>query len=361
MSLDRSLIHFDHYSLRNGSKGTHKVINPNFILPSQFLKKIRPFIPITTNNYRKAFISSLTAPNFEKDDDKDTILIQKTMTYFKNLGIDDEEIILNCIKRELFFEEIVKHEKDNTTEEFIRTEIAKEIDRIKEEKEKLEKDIHAQERRNERLITIKENEKKELLKEKDKAVTKLKSTVSNKDERIQQLEDKLSSFEKEREKDKEERRKEKEIAEFEKILSEWSKNKEEYIAKSLSADIPSFRRNTVYFIFVFLITILPIIIGFILKANDQIIKNIEAKGISQYYIWCGLTVIFIIELFGRAYLFNKEKIKNGWEWFLAFFRKSKYKSIIEKRRKIHETDYIDKIGQRPNINQIEKIQTPNIL
>ena len=68
LTLDRSLIHFDHYALQNESTEYHKVINPNFILPSLFIKKIRPFIPISTDNYRKAFISSLTAPNFEKDD-----------------------------------------------------------------------------------------------------------------------------------------------------------------------------------------------------------------------------------------------------------------------------------------------------
>ncbi|MBS0646227.1 MAG: hypothetical protein JSR97_06515 [Verrucomicrobia bacterium] len=351
LTLDRSLIHFDHYSLRNESKGTHKVINPNFIQPSQFIKKIRPFIPISTNNYRKAFISSLTAPNFEKDDDKGTILIQKTMTYFKNLGIDDEEVILNCIKRELFLEELVKHEKDNTTEEFIKTEIAKEIDRIKEEKEKLEKDILSQEKRTEKLIEIKEKEKKEILKEKETAVIKLESKVSNKDERIQQLEDKLTSFEKERELEKEERKKEKAFANFEKTLSQWNANKEEYISKQLSSDIPTFRKHTLYFTYVLLITICPIVVGFILKANEQIIAKIESYGINQWYVWCGLTLVFIVELFGRAYLFNKEKVKNGWEWFVAFFKKSKYKSIMDTRRKVHEEDYINKNGQKPQYDE----------
>ena len=351
LTLDRSLIHFDHYSLRNESKGTHKVINPNFIQPSQFIKKIRPFIPISTNNYRKAFISSLTAPNFEKDDDKGTILIQKTMTYFKNLGIDDEEVILNCIKRELFLEELVKHEKDNTTEEFIKTEIAKEIDRIKEEKEKLEKDILSQEKRTEKLIEIKEKEKKEILKEKETAVIKLESKVSNKDERIQQLEDKLTSFEKERELEKEERKKEKAFANFEKTLRQWNANKEEYISKQLSSDIPTFRKHTLYFTYVLLITICPIVVGFILKANEQIIAKIESYGINQWYVWCGLTLVFIVELFGRAYLFNKEKVKNGWEWFVAFFKKSKYKSIMDTRRKVHEEDYINKNGQKPQYDE----------
>jgi len=354
LTLDRSLIYFDHYALRNESKGTHKVINPNFIQPSQFIKRIRPFIPISTNNYRKAFISSLTAPNFEKDDDKGTILIQKTMTYFKNLGIDDEEVILNCIKRELFLEELVKHEKDNTTEEFIKTEIAKEIDKIKEQREKLEKELLSQEKRTEKLIEIKDNEKKEILKEKETVVTKLESKVSDKDERIQQLEDKLSSFETERALDKEERRKEKVLASFEKELNQWTSNKEKYISESLTSDIPTFRNHTLYFTYVFLITICPIVVGFILKANDHIIAKIESYGINQWFVWGGLTLIFIIELFGRAYLFNKEKVKNGWEWFVAFFKKTKYKSILETRRKIHEAVFIIKNGQKPTLEQHEK-------
>lgn len=111
LTLDRSLVHFDNYILRKESYNKSRTINPCFISPSIFIKKIRPFIPITTNNYRKAFISSLTAPSFEKQSDEETILVQKSMTYFKNLGIEDEEIILNCIKRELFLEDFAKHEK----------------------------------------------------------------------------------------------------------------------------------------------------------------------------------------------------------------------------------------------------------
>ena len=182
----------------------------------------------------------------------------------------------------------------------------------------------------------------------------MESTVSNKDERIQQLEDKLTSFEKEREKDREERRKDKKIANYEKALSQWTANKEQYIAESLSADIPTFRKHTLYFTYVLLITICPIFVGFILKANEHIIESIEAYGINQWYVWCGLTLIFFIELFGRAYLFNKEKVKNGCEWFIALFKKSKYKSIMESRRKLHETTYISESGQIPTLEHDEK-------
>ncbi len=354
LTLDRGLIHFDHYISRIENKGSHKVINPNFIQPSQFIKKLRPFIPISTNDYRKAFISSLTAPNFVKEDDKGTILIQKTMTYFKNLGIDDEEVIFNCIKRELFLEDLAKHEKDNTTEEFIKTEIAKEIDRIKEENASLEAEIVSQEKHKEKLIEIKEKEKKELLKEKDHAVQKMVSVVSNKDERIQHLEDELSSFKKELESDRKERIRERELANFKEALNNWNGKKEEYIAKMLNADIPIFNRNTIYFTFVFLFTICPIIVGFILKANDHIIAEIEKYGISQWWIWGILTLIFIIELFGRAYIFNKEKIKSGWEWLLAFLNKRMYSRVMAERKKIHESDFISNNEEKPTIDQYQE-------
>ena len=100
LNLDRSLIHFDHYSLSisNGKKE----INPNFILPSIFIKKIRPFLPIVTSDYQKAFISALTAPSIEVEDNRESIAIQRSMSYFKNLGIESEEIILDCIRDELF-------------------------------------------------------------------------------------------------------------------------------------------------------------------------------------------------------------------------------------------------------------------
>ena len=151
--------------------------------------------------------------------------------------------------------------------------------------------------------------------------------------------------------EKEERKKEKAFANFEKTLSQWNANKEEYISKQLSSDIPTFRKHTLYFTYVFLITIFPIVVGFILKANDQIIAKIESYGINQWYVWCGLTLVFIVELFGRAYLFNKEKVKNGWEWLVAFFKKSKYKSIMDTRRKVHQEDYINKNGQKPQYDE----------
>ncbi|UPT67839.1 MAG: hypothetical protein M0D57_04015 [Sphingobacteriales bacterium JAD_PAG50586_3] len=141
LTLDNSLIHFDQYKLRKENEGLIKSINPNFVMPSIFLKKIRPFIPIVTNDYRKAFVTSLTSISVSNDDEKNSVLVQKSMSYFKNMGIDDEEIIISCIKRELFLEEFEEHEKDNTADGFIKSEVGKEIEHLKADKHTIEKSL----------------------------------------------------------------------------------------------------------------------------------------------------------------------------------------------------------------------------
>ena len=81
--------------------------------------------------------------------------------------------------------------------------------------------------------------------------------------------------------------------------------------------------NLLYLSFVFIVTILPIIIGFILKANKTLNTWMETLGNNQLYIWLILVLIFVIELFGRSYIFNKEKVKNGWIWLRKILLKSK--------------------------------------
>lgn len=387
LTLDRSLIHFDHYSLRNENKGAHKIINPNFILPSIFIKKIRAFIPISTNDYRKAFITSLTAPNFEKEDDRETILVQKSMTYFKNLGIEDEDIILSCIKRELFLENLAIHEKDNTSDDFIKSEISNEIDKIKIEKENLEISLRQQEIKTNELIKEKEEEKKIISKEKenleltlkkqelkadkiikakeeqniliskekDIMVSQLEDSVVGKESIITNLENRIKSIEEQRENEITLREQDRIKLEHEIKISEWNDKKNQFISEKWNKEIPVLRKNTAYTFIVLCLTLCPVIIGFVLKANDEIIEKIENLGINQWYVWGVLSIIFIVELFGRSYIFNKEKVKNGWDWFIAFFSKYKYEKIMISKKNIYEKQYIIDFGEKPTLNLIEHI------
>jgi hypothetical protein len=336
LTLDRSLVHFDNYILRKESYNKSKTINPSFISPSIFTKKIRPFIPITTNNYRKAFISSLTAPSFEKQSDEETILVQKSMTYFKNLGIEDEEIILSCIKRELFLEDFAKHEKDKTSEEFIKSEIAFEIDKLKKHTEQLEA---------EKSKIIKEKEI--LSEEKEITVSKLETTVNQKDTAISSLELRLLKLEEEKQKDREDRKREQEQADLEKRKNKWEIEKGSFIAKKMEEDISILRNSVKYFLKISLITVLPVIIGFILKANKTLSEWIESLGQNQWWIWGGLTTFFLIEILGRSYLFDKDKMKIGWQWLCAYFDKSIDNKVMKKRKDTFEAAYIKISGDKP--------------
>ncbi|MBN8700771.1 MAG: hypothetical protein J0L54_14280 [Chitinophagales bacterium] len=182
LTTDRSLIYFDQYLLRKEGQGMHEVINPNFMMPSLFIKKIRPFIPIITNNYRKAFISSLTAPTVHKESESEkerTILTQKSLTYFKNLGIDDEDVICSIIKKELFLEELSRHEEDNSVDEFIKSEISKEIQDLKHQRDSLENEITNQKKFTEEALLKEKSAKVQIAKEKDSILLEKKIEIND--------------------------------------------------------------------------------------------------------------------------------------------------------------------------------------
>ncbi len=274
LTLDRSLIRFDNYILRKEAFINSKIVNPNFISPSIFIRKIRPFIPIITNNYRKAFISSLTAPSFDKENEEDTILTQKSMSYFKSLGIEDEEIILNLIKRELFLQDFAKHEKNKTAEEFIKSEVANEIEKLKKQKEHLER----QKEYLEKDIAQKEVEKSSILKERERIieeknqaneateliVSQYESTLLNKNSKIESLEGKLNEIAEEVAREKEERIKAQGLADLEKKQNSWEKEKASFLSEKVSMASLNSRKAVKYFLKVVVITILPILIGIIL-------------------------------------------------------------------------------------------------
>ncbi len=136
LTLDRGLINFDKY-VNHKTKGHSDLVAPNFMLPSIFLRKIRPFIPIITKDYKKAFISSITANTLENGGSNSEV-VQRTMSYFKKLGIDDEDLIIKIIKQELFFKKFLESEKEDKQEEFLQAEVDKAYARIKEDKDKLE-------------------------------------------------------------------------------------------------------------------------------------------------------------------------------------------------------------------------------
>lgn len=158
LTLDRVLIEFDRFATGRNAKGRDDIA-PNFMLPSIFLRKIRPFIPIVTDDYKKAFITSITSNTLDTSLPQYSDAVQRSMTYFKKLGIDDYDLIISIIKHELFFKEFIESEKEDKQEEFIRSEIDKAYEQIKLEKEQAKEELKQAEKK--RIVEI-ENEKQKI-------------------------------------------------------------------------------------------------------------------------------------------------------------------------------------------------------
>jgi hypothetical protein len=84
-----------------------------------------------------------------------------------------------------------------------------------------------------------------------------------------------------------------------------------------------------YYLFVTLITIMPILLGLIFKLITPINNYIMTLGNNHWFVWGVLLILFLIEIQGRSYLFNKDKVKDGWDWLITLlsFKYYDYKSL----------------------------------
>lgn len=340
LTLDRSLIGFDQHTIKTKSENDQDVINPNFVLPSLFIKKLRPFIPIITNNYRKAFITSLTVPDYEKEDFEESLVVQKSMSFFKKLGIDDEEIIINCIKRELFLNDFLQHEKDNTVELFIKSEIAIEIDQIKDEKESLTQKIKDIDIDNtEKIITL-NHEKDEIVKDKisivskkDNDIEKLEDNLSKKEKTIENLNERIEKIEKEQKRVNSENEEKIRKHKFTNTIKTWESKKNDFVTEQWILREKEYAKALIYSIIVFLFLLLVIAAGLILKVEMKIISTIVSYGINEWFIWGGLILLIAIALFARSFIFDKTKVKDGWIWLITKFNKKNKTELKAKKEK----------------------------
>lgn len=64
-----------------------------------------------------------------------------------------------------------------------------------------------------------------------------------------------------------------------------------------------------------LFTFLPIIIAVLLRATlDEKLKEL---GNHQWWIWGLLAIVTLAELYARAYIINKDKVRSGWGWLTS--------------------------------------------
>lgn len=131
VTLDKTLVKFDLYELKKKAVG---IIIPTFFKPSILLNKLLRQAPLKTKeNYLRAFISTISTPALEENNYSSRVAI-RSLKYFHRMGIDNESLILDCLKDELFLKNFEKNENsEEELEIFVESEINKQIN-IKTEK-----------------------------------------------------------------------------------------------------------------------------------------------------------------------------------------------------------------------------------
>ena len=108
-----------------------------------------------------------------------------------------------------------------------------------------------------------------------------------------------------------------------------NKDAENYSNSQWNLHVAELNSNLNYFFGVALATILPILIAVLLKVNPTLNAWMEGLGQWKFSIWAILVIILLTEMLGRSYIFNKERVRSGYNRFIKIISgKSKnYKSI----------------------------------
>jgi hypothetical protein len=135
VTLDKRLIKFDNYLIMKKKDGINI---PVFFSPSILLKKLLKYSPVKSDDYRRAFIKTLSTPALENNSYTSKIAI-RSVKYFYNMGISDEKMILNCIKDEMFLSKFKELESNSELlDEFVESEIQKNYQKLSEDLNDLE-------------------------------------------------------------------------------------------------------------------------------------------------------------------------------------------------------------------------------
>jgi hypothetical protein len=318
VTLDKTLIKFDLYRLRRKTVGT---LIPTFFKPSILLKKLLRQAPLKVKeSYLRAFIKTISTPAIDNNNHSSKVAI-RSIKYFHKMGIDNEKLILDCLKDELFLKSFEKKENDTQElEDFFESEINKQIT----------------------IKTEKIEELKDSLKEKDDRITKVTMHTSETRKKnkllhneVENLKDIVSLFGRELKKIKERKSKsnsksfqldifdEKESIQVDNEIKEKDRKNKNLTEKIIEEKLKN--RNHLGYLYIFISCVVLFMILMIYMFQDRtwnfikkLIENIgtfsDVKKSITYIIFT--LVLALIDI----YIFNKVR--------LIFFNKKAKKEFI---------------------------------
>jgi hypothetical protein len=115
---------------------------------------------------------------------------------------------------------------------------------------------------------------------------------------------------------------------------EYDKEKASYVNTEWGKVKRNQNSDLLFSTIVFLLNLAIAISAVILTSTTKLKNWISEFGIWQIALIVFYALIIVIEIFGSKYIFNKEKLKNGWFWLTLFFdsdRKMEFKETTKKR------------------------------
>jgi len=140
LTLDDALLRFDRYMIDRKRLPTNTA--PTFFLPSLLLRRLRGFIPLNTTDYRKAFFRAVSTKTFDPENKPLSALVQRSVSYFNALGIDNPQIMMQILSDEIFLTGLEEADKKGQGEEFTRSELDKRFGAMEKHLESLESKVN---------------------------------------------------------------------------------------------------------------------------------------------------------------------------------------------------------------------------
>jgi len=127
--------------------------------------------------------------------------------------------------------------------------------------------------------------------------------------------------------------------EKEKKEKEFNNRKTNYVSTQWKIVRKKKIKELCFLVLVVFLVFFTIFLGIMLKANKDLDSWMKGLGKYQYLVWIGYALLVAIELIGRAYFIQKERVVNGWLFFCSLF---KYKKLKSKYKDKFEKDFVDK-------------------
>lgn len=301
--------------------------------PSVFLQLIRPFIENDYNSNKK-FIDTFSISDFRSFDIDYSVTKSKALQILNDNYFDASyELKVQILRDQVLLSKLEKAESDydekiKLIDIYISYENSKLVEENIQIKKKLEESKHEQKNISDKKLKAEAH------------IKEIKTDNELKDIEKSQLVLELESIKKDLEFEKKNRL-------YRENSDLWERSKNSYLDQQKKDLITNFKTNSKYCIRP-IITLFStiVILPLYLKFFDKILDYIATYKLGDYNDHIVPIVIFILlagiafyEIIGRTYLTDKEKVKNGLLWIIAFNEKRK-SILINKNLLEIEKNYI---------------------